>query len=96
MMMVQPLRDDVFVEIEEAPESQIILKGHYNQENNDVPVRGRVLAVGPGRRLKSGARVLPAVRVGDRIQFYMGGVDLLGDRRYGIVQGHRIQAVLAE
>ncbi len=44
------------------------------------PHRGTVLAVGPGRRLKSGTVVPPPVTVGDRVMFAKyGGTEVTVD-----------------
>lgn len=70
--MFQPLQDWIVVELEPAAAQSkggIILVGPQ-------PVRtARVVAVGPGRVTKSGVRVAPQVKVGDRFPFFKAVTD---------------------
>ena len=63
-MDLKPLGDRLIVEVLEEEEmtfSGIVLPDTAKEK----PSKGRVLAVGPGRRLDDGKCVAPAVKVGD-------------------------------
>lgn len=66
-MKIRPFHDNVFVERDEPEEKKspagIVLP--KNVEN--PPDTAVVLAVGPGRFLSDGSKVIPDVRIGDRI-----------------------------
>lgn len=90
--VMTPMRDDVCVEILDAPLSDILVIPDAYKE---LPVRGRVLAVGPGRVNRYGIRVLPDVVAGEVIQFYFGGIEAYyPDRKHAIVKHSNIQAVI--
>ena len=94
--MIKPLRDDVYVEILDVPVSSVIVRPHFRDNDADhIPVRGKVLAVGPGRVTRK-AKLPCAVRVGEVIQFYFGGISMyVRDRKHAIVEGKAIQAVIS-
>lgn len=86
------LRDDVYVEILDALPSDIIIMPDFYM---DLPVMGRVLAVGPGKRTKKNVLLKPGVEVGEVIRFYFGGVQLhYPDKRHAIVQHDFIQGIV--
>ena len=97
-MIKKLLRDDVYVEIVDAPESDIIKKPDWNSSFNtdpDTPVRGRVLKTGKGKTVKSGRFLSPSVKAGDLIHFYFGAVELYyPDRKHAVINHDLIQAVL--
>ena len=65
---LRPLGDRVVVkplEREEVTRSGIVLPDTAKEK----PQQGEVLAVGPGRTLDSGERVVPDVKEGDRVLF---------------------------
>ena len=67
-MQIKPLGDRVVVkplENEEKTKSGIVLPDTAKEK----PQQGKVLAVGTGRVLDNGTRVVPDVSVGDRILF---------------------------
>jgi hypothetical protein len=85
------MRDDVYVEFIDVPISSIIAKPDWNaafaQLSNvspDMPVRGKVLAVGPQQW---------DVQCGDVIQFHFAGVEYQKEGR-AIVKSKYIEAVL--
>lgn len=88
------LRDDVLVEILDTPVSSVIVAP---DRRDDVPVRGKVLKVGPGRKAKDGSRMPNLVAPGEVIQFYFGGISLYPyapDRTKAIVEARHVQCVL--
>lgn len=97
MPEIRLLRDDVYVELVDVVESDIIVKPDWNPSwavSPDMPVRGRVLAVGSGRITRQGAFWPQCVQVGDLIHFHFGGVELYyPDRRHAVVSGKSIAAV---
>src|SRR5437870_13097618 len=65
---LRPLVDRVVVkplDREEVTKSGIVLPDTAKEK----PQQGEVLAVGPGRILDSGDRVIPDVKTGDRVRF---------------------------
>lgn len=68
-MNVRPLHDHLIVKPvsdQEVTKSGIVLPDTVDKEK---PEKGEVLAVGPGKRLESGARAEMAVAVGDVVLF---------------------------
>ena len=80
-MNLQPLGDRLIVEAleeEETTASGIVLPDTAKEK----PQRGRVLAVGPGKRLDSGERHPLAVAVGDEVIYgRYAGNDIQVERR---------------
>jgi chaperonin GroES len=67
-MSVKPLEDRVLVrpiESESKTESGIYLP----ESANEKPMKGTVVAVGPGKLLDNGERVKPTVKKGDTVVF---------------------------
>ena len=67
-MNLQPLGDRLIVEVleeEETTVSGIVLPDTAKEK----PQQGEVLAVGPGRVLDTGERVVPDVKKGERVLF---------------------------
>ena len=65
---LKPLDDNVVIkpaEAEEVTAGGIVLPDSAKEK----PLKGEVVAVGPGRTLKSGARVEPSVKKGDVVLF---------------------------
>lgn len=81
-MAVKPLEDRVLVkpiESESKTESGIYLP----ESAKEKPVRGRVIAVGPGKRLDNGKRADMQVRKGDTVVYgkYAGTeIEIKGDK----------------
>jgi len=66
--MLKPLHDQVLV----APieQSNMTEGGLYRPENaKEKPTKGKVVAVGPGRRDQSGRRIEPDVKPGDVVLY---------------------------
>lgn len=81
-MAVKPLEDRVLVkpiESESKTESGIYLP----ESAKEKPVRGRVVAVGPGKRLDNGKRADMQVKKGDTVVYgkYAGTeIEIKGDK----------------
>jgi chaperonin GroES len=78
-MKVRPLADRIVVQREEAEERTaggIVLPDAAKNK----PQRGKVLAVGAGKLLKTGKRREPQVKVGDNILFTNWAGDEYKDR----------------
>ncbi len=74
-MNFQPLSNHVFIEPleeEKTTKSGIVLPDTAEKEK---PVRGKVLAVGPGKLNEKGDRVPMSVKVGDIVLFKKYGPD---------------------
>ena len=68
MTKLRPLDDNVIVmpaEAETVTKGGIVLPDSAKEK----PLNGEVVAVGPGRTLKSGVHVEPSVKVGDVVMF---------------------------
>ncbi len=67
-MAVKPLEDRVLVkpvEAESMTESGIYLP----EAAKEKPVKGKVVAIGPGKRLDNGKRAKPSVKKGDIVVY---------------------------
>ena len=67
-MSVQPLEDRIVIkpaDAETRTESGIYLP----ETAKEKPMQGKVVSVGPGRRLDNGERVKPAVKKGDTVVY---------------------------
>lgn len=67
-LKLRPLDDNIVIKPAEAEEKTaggIVLPDSAKEK----PLRGEVVAVGPGRILKSGKRLEPSVKVGDVVMF---------------------------
>jgi chaperonin GroES len=92
--MLKPLGDHVLVKPlskEEKTQGGIILPDTAKEK----PQAGEVIAVGPGRLLENGTRVLPEVKAGDKVIYAKYGgteVKLEGDE-YLILRETDIYAI---
>lgn len=81
-MAIKPLDDRILVkpiEREEKTESGLYLP----ETAKEKPVKGAVVAVGPGKRLETGTRAKPTIKVGDTVVYgkWSGAeVELKGDK----------------
>lgn len=81
-MAIKPLADRILVkpiEAESRTESGIYLP----ETAKERPMKGKVLATGPGRRLDNGERAKPSVKKGDTVVYgkYSGSeIELKGDK----------------
>lgn len=94
-MKLQPLHDRIIVEAaakEETTASGIILPDSAQEK----PLRGTVLAVGPGKMLDSGSRAAVDVKEGDVVLYgkYGGTEVTVGGKDYIILRADDILAVL--
>lgn len=73
-MQLKPLSDHVFIQSleEETTQSGIVIPDTAEKEK---PVRGKVIAVGPGRRDEKGELIPISVKVGDVVLFKKYGPD---------------------
>ncbi len=95
-MNIKPLSDHILVEPvsqEEKTKSGIFLPGTAEKER---PEEGRVIAVGPGKRLSSGKRISLEVKKGDKVLFTKYGPSEIkvGDKEYLIAKEEDILAIL--
>jgi len=92
--VVKPLADRVVVKVlsgEEKTKGGIVLPDTAKEK----PQEAEVIAVGPGRVLDNGQRVVPEVKVGDRVIFAKyGGTEVkLEGEEYLILRESDILAV---
>lgn len=95
-MDLKPLGSRVIVEPveeEKTTESGIVIPDTAEKER---PIRGRVLAVGPGKVTDSGERVPVSVKEGDTVLFKKYGPDEveIGGKKYLVVDEEDILAVI--
>lgn len=67
-MAVKPLEDRVLVQPIEA-ESKTASGIYLPETAKEKPVRGKVIATGPGKRLDNGQRAQMSVRTGDTVVY---------------------------
>ncbi|MBN2579831.1 MAG: co-chaperone GroES [Pirellulales bacterium] len=94
-LKLQPLGDRLVVE---RDESESVTAGGIVLPDSakDKPARGKILAVGDGRLLKSGKRIPLQVQVGDRVLFssYAGDTFKLGDQELVLMHEEDVLAVI--
>jgi len=81
-MAIKPLEDRVLVKPAE-PETKTASGIFLPETSKEKPVRGQVVATGPGKRLENGKRAEMSVRKGDTVFYgkYAGTeVELKGDK----------------
>ncbi len=96
-MKIKPLHDRVIVErveLETQTEGGIIIPDTAKEK----PQQGRVLAVGPGRRLENGERREMTVKEGDLVIFskYAGTEFKLDDKELLILREDDIYAIVEQ
>ena len=94
MAKMKPLDDRVVVELIEG--EQKTSGGIYLPDAaKEKPVKGKVIAVGPGKKLKSGKRATPEVKVGDIVIISKwGGTEVKIDgKEYSLMRESDILAV---
>lgn len=94
-MAIQPLHDRIVVEAaprEEKTSGGIILPDNAQEK----PQRGKVLAVGPGKRLDSGQLSAMDVKVGDTVLYgkYGGTEVTVGGTDYIILRADDVLGVI--
>ncbi len=95
-MKIKPLSDHILISPitqEEKTKTGIFLPQTAEKER---PEQGKVIAVGPGRRLPSGKRVPLEVKKGDTVLFTKYGPNEIkvGDKEYLIAKEEDILAIL--
>ncbi len=95
-MNIKPLSDHILIEPisqEEKTKGGIFLPQTAEKER---PEQGKVIEVGPGKRLSSGKRVPPEVKKGDVVLFtkYAPNEIKVGDKEYLIAKEEDILAIL--
>jgi len=95
-MKIKPLSDHILIEPitqEEKTKAGILLPDTAEKER---PEQGKVIAVGPGRRLSSGKRAPMEVKKGDKVLFTKYGPNEIkvGDKEYLIAREEDILAIL--
>ncbi|MEQ1823310.1 MAG: co-chaperone GroES [Fimbriimonadaceae bacterium] len=96
-MNLKPLNDRIIVEAaskEEKTAGGIILPDAAQEK----PLKGTVLAVGPGKRLDSGTLAPPDVAVGDTVIYgkYAGTEVTVSGKDYIILRAEDVLAVLTK
>ena len=95
-MNLKPLNDHIFLEPleeEKTTKSGIVLPETAEKEK---PIKGRVVAVGPGKLDEKGKRVSMSVKVGDKVLFKKYGPDELevDGKKYLVGEEGDILAIL--
>lgn len=93
--MLKPLGDRVILEVQKEEEQTvggIVLASNAKEK----PQTGKVLAVGTGRVLDNGEKVVPSVKEGDTVVFdkYAGTEVSYEDEKYLVVRENDIVAVV--
>ncbi len=96
-MALQPLHDRIIVEAdakEQTTAGGIILPDTAQEK----PMRGTVLAVGPGKRLDSGKLAPVDVKVGDTVLYgkYTGTEVTVDGTDYVIIRAEEVLAILVD
>ncbi|MDP3947995.1 MAG: co-chaperone GroES [bacterium] len=94
--MFKPLSDHVFLEPaeeEKTTKSGIVLPDSAEKEK---PIRGKVIAVGPGKLNEKGERIAMAVKIGDAVLFKKYGPDEISidGRKYLVGEESDILAII--
>ncbi|QLK86450.1 co-chaperone GroES [Staphylococcus sp. 17KM0847] len=93
--MLKPLGSRIVIEKkeqEQTTKSGIVLTDSAKEKSNE----GEVVAVGPGRLLENGERIVPEVQVGDRVVFqqYAGTEVKRNDKKYLILEAEDVLAIV--
>ena len=96
MTNIKPLNNNLFLEAieeEKITESGIVLPDTSEKQR---PVRGRVVAVGPGSKNDQGQVIPMTVKVGDMVFFKQYGPDEveINDKRYLVVEESDVLAII--
>ncbi len=67
-MSVRPLEDRVLIKPLE-PETKTASGIFLPESAKEKPMQGKIVAVGPGKLLDNGERVVPSVKKGDKVVF---------------------------
>jgi chaperonin GroES len=92
---IRPLEDRLLVKPEESEEKTS--GGIYLPDTaKEKPTQGSVIAVGPGKISKAGARSPMSVKAGDRVLFsrYAGTEIKIGGEEYRIINESEVLAII--
>lgn len=94
-MAIRPLEDRVLVKPIEA-ESKTASGIYLPETAKEKPVRGEVVAVGPGKRLDNGKRAEMSVKVGDTVVYgkYAGTEVEIKNNKHLILRESELLGVL--
>ena len=95
-MKIKPLTDHILIEAikeEEKTKTGILLPATAEKER---PEQGKVIAVGPGKKDKTGKRITPEVKAGDKVLFtkYGPAEIKVDNKEYLIAKEEDILAIL--
>lgn len=98
MATIQPISDRIFLEAIEEPrvtKSGIVLADTSEKER---PVKGRIVAAGPGKRTEKGDMIPLSVKVGDIVLFKKYGPDEVevDGKKYLVTEESEILAIIKE
>ena len=95
-MAIRPLEDRVLVKPIES-ESKTASGIYLPETAKEKPVRGEVVAVGPGKRLDNGKRADMSVRVGDTVVYgkYAGTEVEIKNTKHLILRESELLGVIA-
>ena len=86
-LIVKPIEED------EVTKTGIILPDTADKEK---PIRGKVIAIGPGKILENGQREAIDLKVGDKVLFEKYGSDeyKIGEEEFLVVEYDKVVAVI--
>jgi chaperonin GroES len=94
---LKPLNDHLF--IEPIAEEKMTKSGIFLPESaeKEKPIKGRVVAAGPGKLNEKGSRVKMSVKVGDTVLFKKYGPDeiLIDGKKYLVGEEADILAIIS-
>ena len=90
----KPLSDNVLIDYEEQDEEKT--KGGIIMTTKQRPQQGIAVAVGPGRKTRTGERLSMTVKVGDEVKFaaFAGREIKVDDKDYFLMPETDIQGII--
>ena len=90
----KPLSDNVLIDYEDKDEEKT--KGGIIMTSRERPQQGIAVAVGPGRKTKTGERLSMTVKVGDEVKFaaFAGKEIKVDDKDYFLMPETDIQGII--
>jgi len=90
----KPLSDNVLIDYEDKDEEKT--KGGIIMTSRERPQQGIAVAVGPGRKTKTGERLSMTVKVGDEVKFaaFAGKEIKVDDKEYFLMPETDIQGII--
>ena len=94
----KPLSDNVLIDYEDKKEEKTkggIILTDYARER---PQQGKVVAVGPGKKIKEGVRHSMTVKVGDKVKFeaFAGSEIKVEGKEYFLMPETKIQGIIED